>query len=136
MHLSLVPVFAISFFLAFRTCNLVSGAWREGVGGFANAAWNERELIHYLRDAPPRGPLYSNRPDAICMLTGLDARWSPSRGESTEGFGELLAGQRGYLVWFDRMSSTWSTPLETILDSIQLREVTRTPDGAIYRHSD
>jgi hypothetical protein len=106
---------------------------RRGAGGYATVAWQESPAMHWLRQNPPRGHVCSNSADAIYLLTGLQASYSPFNQRSLARLRErLTAGDTVYLLWFSRVrrGSQWDLPrLESALD---LREVRRFGDATLY----
>lgn len=75
-------------------------SWQAtGVGHFSQPEWQESPLVAWLRSNPLPGRILSNDPAAVYLLTGQDARISPSRSAALP---KELIRPGDYLVWFAR----------------------------------
>ena len=117
----------------------------EGAGGYHTRGWFESELMTHLRKAgvPKNTRVYSNLPDGLYILVGLQAEMSPKgrgyqsaekTGVTAENLLQRYPGFEGSLwVWFD---STWRDYLltpEEIEKWCGLERVREFADGVIYR---
>jgi hypothetical protein len=111
----------------------VAKAVRRGGGGYATAAWQESPAMHWLRQNPLKGQVYSNSADAIYLLTGVQVIYSPSRDQDLTRLKErLTAGGAAYLVWFNRARRGWQWDLPRLASVLDLQEVQRFGDATLY----
>lgn len=114
----------------------------EGVGGYTTPAWRSSPTAERLRSAPPATALYSNAPDAVCALAGLDCKMSPRRHAYsspravTADLADLVArtdaGERGTLVWWDAIERPFLHPPVALDSVLALEPLWREADGAAY----
>lgn len=121
----------------------------QGAGGYNTQSWQQSETIKYfdkyLKAYLPREDraIYSNRPDALYILTGIQAEAMPQRTYyNSEKLADDLSALEGkwpenpmsYLIYFDQGRSYLYTvdELSTIAD---ISLVTELSDGTIYRVS-
>jgi hypothetical protein len=117
---------------------------REGGQGYAARAWQDSELIGWVRGLPAEVSIYSNELDAVYLQTGRQAfqvpiRWDPVRQAPREDYPEQLAAMRrrvqeegAVLVLFDTISGqqAFLPPAEELTEG--LAEIFRSSDGAAY----
>src|SRR5207237_6234302 len=84
--------------------------------------------IAWVRGARLDGPIYSNVPDAIYLMTGKHARFTPWRA----GRLERMAGVEGYLVWVDRKPMGSLFRPEELARVVRVRPLRRFDDGAVF----
>lgn len=117
---------------------------REGAGGYNTTAWRASGVIGYLERYPleTEHPIYSNAPDAIYILAGLEARQAPAKGvHNSPAVINTVAGMRGtwpetgtaYLAWFARNERAYLFDLDELAAIARLEPVAEFEDGAIYR---
>jgi 4-amino-4-deoxy-L-arabinose transferase-like glycosyltransferase len=112
--------------------------------GYASRAWQQSELIQWVRELPPGPAIYSNELDALYLQTGRQAfqvpiRWDPVREQPRQDYPEQLAAMRrrlqdegAILVLFDTIAGQQAfLPTQEVL-SEGLVEVYRAEDGAAY----
>jgi hypothetical protein len=112
--------------------------------GYASRAWQQSELIQWVRELPPEPAIYSNELDALYLQTGRQAfqvpiRWDPVREQPRQDYPEQLAAMRrrlqdegAILVLFDTIAGQQAfLPTQEVL-SEGLVEVYRAEDGAAY----
>jgi len=104
--------------------------------GIATEAWMKSETIQYIRENPSECTYYSNGPDVIYFLTGVDAKFVPSRGgalvDISSQEGTWPQATRACLAWFDNINrTTLYTPNELLLIT-NLEQVIKFNDGVIY----
>jgi len=111
----------------------VPKAVRRGAGGYATAPWQESPAMHWLRQNPLKGQVYSNSADAIYLLTGLQAVYSPSRQEDLARIRECLAaGNAAYLLWFKGARRGWQWDLPRLASVLDLQEIQRFDAATLY----
>lgn len=119
----------------------------EGIVGYSTRDWRRPELAAALRRLPAGAPVFSNAPDALYFLTGIEAGWTPSRARYRSG--EALAGEReafrrrlcqaspAYLVWLDTVERSYLYPegevLELAAGSVGAEPVIATEGARVYR---
>jgi hypothetical protein len=119
-------------------------ALREDGQGYAARAWQDSELIRWVRELPEEVSIYSNELDAVYLRAGRQAfqvpiRWDPVREAPRDDYPEQLAAMRrrvheegAVLVLFDTISGQQAfLPSEEELTE-GLAEVFRSGDGAAY----
>jgi hypothetical protein len=114
----------------------------EGVGGYATPHWRASATAARLREAPPGGPLYSNAPDAVYALSGLDASFSPRRhpynspgtptGDLTRLAERVARGERGRLVWWTAIERPFLYVPAALDSALGLTPLWRAADGEAY----
>jgi hypothetical protein len=116
---------------------------RFGPGGFATRAWRESETVacaKMMSSLPIT--MYSNDPQALWVLAGVDANWIPEHSHRTETGcqpGEL-AGRwppegEALLVWFTSTKRPFQFSLTELESAAVLVPVQRLSDGSVYRVS-
>ncbi len=126
----------------FSSWAVVSRHLGEG-SGFSGEAWQDSGIIQYLNENSDLGKdcvIYSNGPDAIYLFSGLKVEELPSRGTGGDMIVELSSlagnwppGDRGCLVWFDRLEwiTFYYTPDELLPITDLVQEVDLN-DGKVY----
>lgn len=122
-----------------RAAYLVS---QTGIG-VAEREWQESATAGYVlahREELRALPIYSNAPDAVYLLTGLRASWTPSSGATagsaaSEGAsqtaGEWPPRGTAYVVWFSRRQLGSLLTLEALNDTAGLRDLAILDDGRV-----
>ena len=109
----------------------------SGAGGYSSEKWKYSEMINYLKEQKTQCQVYSNNPDAIRILAGIPAEYTPkNNGPEQYGFERFREkvnnGDCSIVVWFD------SGPAGTILSPADLNRffvletVEEKADGTIY----
>ena len=117
---------------------------REGAGGYSTVAWREGRLMKALCHAPPRGErVFSNAPDALSVLAGLDAEMVPPyragyadrRSPVTpETLFRAYPRMDGALIaWFHRKNRPHVFTPKMLAEAGELQLVGRYDDGDLYR---
>jgi len=107
--------------------------------GFVSPSWRRSETIAKVADLPPRIPIYSNRSDAIYILTGrpgCDIPKSAASEEAQERLTEMrerLQAGNGVVVFFARVDRPYLLSEEELREKVPLRRIFRGEDGTIYR---
>lgn len=135
--------------LGFLTLTLLRGVGsirqlRADGQGEAARAWQESQLVDWVRGLPEGVPIYSNELDVLYLYTGRQAyqvpiRWDPVQEAPREDYPAQLASMRdrilhqaGVLVLFDSLSAQQAfLPTEEEL-SQGLVAVFRAEDGTVY----
>lgn len=122
-----------------RAAYLVS---QTGIG-VAEQEWRESATAGYVlahREELRALPIYSNAPDAVYLLTGLRASWTPSSGVSAGAGAPEGARQetgawppRGaaYVVWFSRRQLGSLLTLASLNETAGLRDLAILDDGRV-----
>jgi len=85
-------------------------------------------------------PIYSNAPDAVYLLAGLRAAWTPSSGASAGGAAPESASRttgawppRGtaYVIWFSRRQLGSLLTLEALNETARLQDIAILDDGRV-----
>jgi hypothetical protein len=107
--------------------------------GFLSRSWRESEVIARVAKLPPDVPVYSDRSDAIYILTGRSTFTLPER-DGSEGARKDLAVMRtrlqedaGVVVYFAGVQRPYLLPQEELKAALPLRLVFQGKDGALYR---
>jgi hypothetical protein len=116
-----------------------------GAGGYSTVTWRESPLIEWLRTHPLDGEIYSNAPDAIYILTGRTAQFSPGRNQIgivaqspsqyqyVSQFRKSLKSEaNNYLVWFYNMPRDYLYNVRELALDFEVEEITKISDGEIY----
>lgn len=116
-----------------------------GAGGYHTADWKTDALIASIEEAglPDAPAAYSNAPDALYLLAGVDASLAPRKrayhstettGVATENlFDRFPDLDGGLLVWFDRDMRSYLYSPDELRTMAALTPVRQTDDGSIYR---
>jgi hypothetical protein len=112
--------------------------------GYASKVWIENEMIPYLRQHPTleaEGPIYTNDPSAIYLLTQFNAKISPAKTQyhsfaSANDLSQFKSiwppESRACLVWFDRTGADYLFSPDELLPIVNLKTIVRLQDGTIY----
>ena len=109
-------------FQATHTAKWLARAHADGLG-YATSEWRDSPLIRYVRELPPGTPIYSNGPDAIYILTGIQAKMLPDwpggpvrsgdpLPEAIVDMREELSASDGVIVYFRGI--TWRFTLSEV----------------------
>jgi len=119
----------------------VKGKVEQGAGGYNTRSWRQSETIQYLQTSLfPDVTIYSNRPDALFFLTGLQAKSMPHKTfYNSKKLADDLSALEGkwpeqpgsYLIVFEEGRSYLFAidELRTIADISLVSELS---DGEIY----
>lgn len=108
-----------------------------GAGGYMTTAWKDNSLIKELQENPPGAAIFSNMPDALYTLVGLDAKYTPKKSGldmyGLEQFRKAITENgASCLVWFDKVINSSIYNADELKALFDMREVKRVEDGAIY----
>jgi hypothetical protein len=114
--------------------------FKDGAGGLNTTKWRESGTVAYAkRVLPVSGEvrMYSNYPDALWFLAGVDAILTPEREKVSlsDLKGRWPAGNGALLVWFNTTSRPHLFSIEELKDISNIEEVARFSDGSIHRTS-
>jgi len=115
----------------------LSDSVQKGTGGFSTVRWLNRETIEYLKKNPPETLVYSNRPDAIYILTGITARYPPRKNTERlygmEQFKQSMERLKlSYLVWFKDSENSMLYNAEELSEFFNVKHIAEVEDGDIY----
>jgi len=138
---SKVPAVLLALWLCLPLQNVVSataGRFRDGAGGYNTKARRESETIACARQVLSTTAgvrVYSNGPDVLWELAGVNATEAPRRTKVSLGYleGRWPAENGSVLVWFANLA--WRKYLYTIEELQQvatLREVAHLRDGSVF----
>jgi 4-amino-4-deoxy-L-arabinose transferase-like glycosyltransferase len=128
-----LAVFVMGAWLLYATLafsRVVRHHAQMGAGGYSTMAWRESPLVRYLRDQSQctEKPLYSNSPEALYALLGVEAKSSPRHGRGCQPAFEPMA----CLVWFDSEKRPFLAPPEELQTCVDLHLERRLENGAVY----
>jgi len=105
-----------------------------GAGGKNSTAWQESALIRWLRWNPPEGQVYTNKPEAIYILTGIPAKPPPTRGglDFEQFKNSATLNQDNYIIWFYKTRRDWFNIKRGLSTIVNFRKKIAFPDGEIY----
>jgi dolichyl-phosphate-mannose-protein mannosyltransferase len=129
-----IVVVALTWLVAAATVTANDAIYASTEGSdFAGARWRKSPLIAWVRAHAAGRPLYSNWPSALYFHAHRVARELPDSSDpgDVSGFAARLAADRGYVVGFDEPSPDFISPV-ALAGRIGLRQVVRTPDGAVW----
>ncbi len=144
----LFPVLLVYLFLlnGVRDASFVRNVRAQGLG-YASVKWQHNELMEYVMHNVKQRTIYSNAPEAIRMLTGVDSvRWIPFRKnmytrEANEGFysqmvmvaEDVMSSNAAIVIFRAKHRSDDETPdyLPTVLELQELTGATTTRDDEI-----
>jgi hypothetical protein len=116
-----------------------------GAGGYNTRRWQASPTILALRAGAPftgADPVYSNAPDALLSLTGLETSMSPAKTVNNANLvprdvatlrGNWPARFPAYLVWLDPQQRDYLFTVDELRTVVTLTPVATFKDGAIYR---
>ncbi len=111
----------------------VSNYIQIGAGGYNSDTWRNSPLILYIQNNPLDGTSYSNNPNAIYLLTGMDSKMVPYKSTNLTQFKASMSNnQNNYLIWFYKGRADVFC-LEELQVMFELMLVKTLSDGAIYR---
>lgn len=119
-----------------------AGRFKNGAGEFSTKLWHESETLRFARQMltgiNTGSPVYSNGPDVLWELAGVDAVMSPDRRtRNRNGIRERWPAESlGFLVWLKNVD--WRSYLFSVEELAQVAdviEVAHFSDGSIYRVS-
>jgi len=138
-----IPAVLLALWLCFP---LTSVAWstvsrfKDGAGGYSTKTWRESGTVAYARQmlsANDSVPVYSNGPDVLWALAGVNATMAPRKTART--LTNDLIGQwppkDGILVWFKDVGRAYLFSLAEMEEIANTVEVARLSDGSIHRVS-
>lgn len=106
----------------------------HGAGGYATDEWVQSPTIGYVRAHRLGQGVYSNAPDALYILAGLEARWACKDDEALSDFRLRVASDReAYLVWFKRTRRRYVVRPEMVDTMLPLEELAVLSDGTVYQ---
>jgi 4-amino-4-deoxy-L-arabinose transferase-like glycosyltransferase len=122
----------------------VPWALRTGASGtgFLSPEWRQSPIIARLAALPPAVPVYSNRGEAVYILTGRSTYSLPHNDGSERSAAELAALreallERGaVLAYFTRVDRPYLLSREQLEAALPLRTIFQAPDGVVYQGAD
>jgi len=124
---------------AVSTTGAIKSRIEQGMPNSFNAmAWRNSELILKLQEKEPEYVVYSNYPDAIYVLTGIEAKYTPKKEGLPEFYGfekfEQKINEDGgaYLAWFDRGASGVMYNVEELKGYFDMDIIDTVKDGTLY----
>jgi hypothetical protein len=112
--------------------------------GFSSDYWDNRETVKYLithKNLVSSYVLYSNVPEAVYLLTNLEARWSPAKTlynspqliNTNSNLKEIWNGNdKICLVWFDKIDRKFLYSIDELQKDIKMIKIGQFSDGAVY----
>ena len=97
-------------------------------------------MVTYVRDHPPPGPIYSNWPSAVYILTGVEAKYLPSehRHQSVSDWIDVVSkrlaeGGAVYLLWWTREPPSPTYSPDELRSFVRLETIISAPEGTLFR---
>jgi hypothetical protein len=112
--------------------------FKDGAGEFSTTRWHESEIVSFARQMlsgiNTDVHVYSNGPDVLQELAGVNAIMSPRRTASdlTELRGHWPAEDVAYLLWFKRFHRWYLFSVAELTEVANVVEVAHLSDGSIY----
>ncbi len=112
----------------------VKHAMKKGAGEYADRLWEGSALLHWLRENPLQGPVYSNIPDGLYLLAGIPANDAPSWVWDAAEFAKGMPASRTcYVAWSHIFCRPHLYDLRELASRWRLEPVVELSDGAVYR---
>jgi hypothetical protein len=113
----------------FRYCH------HHGMGGYSTPEWEQSPLMEWLRNHPLQGRLYSNAPDIVGLLTGIEAASTPEYWRNPSEFARRkFVSQPSYIAWFYNTRRHFLYDLRELLCRYRMQEVAVFPEGRLYQY--
>ncbi len=108
---------------------------RQGMGGYSTPEWQNSPLMEWLRNHPLPGRLYTNAPDVVSLLTGVEAANTPEYWWEASDFARRkFASQPSYIAWFHNRRREVLFDLRELRCRYRMQEVAVFPEGRLYRY--
>lgn len=119
--------------------NALESRIEKGMPFSYNAAgWKSSPMVSLLKERKPEYTVYSNYPDAIYVLTGIEAKYTPKKAGLPEFYGFEKFEQRvkedggAYLAWFGKGTSATTYNPEELKEYFDVELLDKPEDGALY----
>lgn len=130
-----VILLCITWYLCVITNNYKDILFKAKNGaGYSSNKWRLSPTLEYLKNNPLNGKIYSNAPDAVYIISGINAEWVPRRDEGFDNFKKMTtrAGNK-YLVWLNNVTErSYLYDIKEMLNNLVFINRNRFPDGDIY----
>ncbi len=121
----------------------ITSSVANGAGGYHTNTWKESETIEFLLQEQRVGEYsyYSNAPDALYILTGLPAQFSPRKtaynsaetlSEAKDLLGVWPEQEPAKLVWFDTTNRDYLFTVKELEMIAEFEPILRLSDATIY----
>lgn len=107
--------------------------------GYNTILWKDSEVIKYLSQHPLKKNrfVYSNAPDALYILAGLSAKFSPSKTyyrstKMKDSISTWPIASTAYLIWFDNKPRDYLYTIEEMKSICNIFQIVKLDDGSIY----
>jgi hypothetical protein len=113
----------------------------SGAGGLNTRFWRESETAAFLSEDPQLATrtIFTNSPDAAYFLANVKSRYLPAKSSDRKVAIDQLAeltgqwpAEESYLVWFNYIERTWMFTDDELLSIVEVNDVNKFDDGAIY----
>lgn len=139
-----LAVGVLGFKPAVQTVQQANGTRGDLHRDFSAPRWADSETMDYLRTVVPPRLMFSNRPDAVYIQTGIHTSHSPREmlynspdvgdDDLTDRLEAAIARDGfAWLAWFERAGNGFLYPVETLGEMYDLESVAAYEDGAVYR---
>jgi len=123
----------------FNTVVLTRDTIEDGAGGYSSDKWRYSETIEYMNSSGEFSgcKVFSNYPDAVYLLTGLQAQYTPKKtGQYEYGFERFRRtvnqGGCAYVVWFKSNMAGTIYDVDELSAAFDLEPVVKKTDGVVY----
>jgi 4-amino-4-deoxy-L-arabinose transferase-like glycosyltransferase len=107
--------------------------WHRSGEGWNSVVVRESPLMEWLKTNRLNGEVYSNEPEHIYFVTGIEAKYIPSLDSITRSLASSPSpGNTIHLVLFSQMQDESSYDFPKLSSALNLEEVTKVSDGAVY----
>ncbi len=108
----------------------------NGDGWNSVVVW-ESQTMQWLKTNPLEGQVYSNAPDHIYFATGINAKFIASLNSlNSSSVTDTIVGNNKYLVLFEKITDESSYNFEELSSTLNLQEIAKFSDGAVYFFKD
>jgi hypothetical protein len=135
---NLLMTFGVTLWLVypfFSTMNTILTLVKYGAG-IGGPGWSESATVQYLGDHPDECAVYSNGPDVIYYLAGIDAKWVPNswneKIELSSLAGKWPPADKACLAWFRDIDRSGLFSPDELLSITRLENTITLKDGTIY----
>jgi len=107
--------------------------YKEYGDGYSSVSWRRSPLINWLKSHPLQGQVFSNEPDGLFFLDGIEAKYSPRCSADIVKFKKLMASpQKNYLVWYLPNGRKYLYDPKELNAVFRLTLIKQFPDGLIF----
>ncbi len=98
--------------------------------------WKDSQIVQYLREHQSNCTIFSNGPDVIYFLSGMDPYWVPRKYNGVEQVSSLEGkwppAGKACIAWFNNLSGSGMFTPDELLSITRLEQTIHLQDGTIY----